>query len=81
MEGLQDPLFQSGQKMRLYFSKGQGHALRGLGINHRCFRLEVLSGAKNLHVKKSLYRKRSGSRDVTTVQAELRDLRSYAGGG
>jgi len=80
MERLQDPLFQSNQEMRLYFPKRQPHALR-LGINHRCFRLEIFCTVENFHVKKSLFRKRRGSRDIAAVQAEFRYLRGDASGG
>jgi len=81
MKGLENPLFQSGQEMRLYFPKGQAHALRRLRINHRCFRLKIFRILENLHQKNSLCRKRCGSRDVTTVQAEFRDPCSQTGAG
>jgi|SRR5580704_2390335 len=77
MKGFEDPLFQSDQEMRLYLSKGHAHALCRLGINHRCLRFEIFRTVENLHEKRSLCRKRCRSRDVTTIQAEFRDLRSH----
>jgi len=77
----ENPLLQDDSAGGLYVAKRQTHAQGWFDVDHRASGLEVLTFIENLHEDRREFGERSGSLEVTTVQADFFGANGDSGAG